>query len=154
MKFLIPLLTLFLGNMKSFFRDSSTAITQQVVMKIRSLTQVLVSTIASVVLSCVGISLLIVNLAGQLDKNEDFRFTPGMILYLSLTVIAVGILIYSLRQRTWLKALNFEEKTKVKKDSQSRPLEAAIAMLILDFVEERQSRRTEQKTAETARKEG
>jgi len=142
MKFLLPLLSFFLGNAKSLFKEPSIAFTQQVVLHVRAMTTVLVSTIASLALSCVGISLLVSSVAGQLDKNEEFHFTGGMYLYLSLTVVAAGILLYSLRQRTWLKAMNLEEKPK-ESSHKGGALENAIAVLVLDFVEERQHRRSE-----------
>lgn len=143
MKFLLPLLSFFLGNAKSLFKEPSVAFTQQVVLHVRAMTTVLVSTIASLALSCVGISLLISSVAGQLDKNEDFHFTGGMFLYLALTIISAGVLVYSLRQKTWLKAMNLEEKPK--ESHKGGALENAIAILVLDFVEERQNRRTDKK---------
>lgn len=143
MGFILPLLSFFLGNAKNLFKQPSIDLTQQVVLHVRALTVVLVSTIASLVLSCVGVSLLISSLAGQLDRAEDFHFTPGMTVYLILTVFAVGFLFYSLRRDTWLRGLGFDEK-KGQAPKQSGALENAVALLVMDFVEQRQQKRSQQ----------
>jgi len=140
MKYLIPLITLFLSNYKHLFQDQGTALTQQVILHIRAVAKVLVFAIASLVLSCVGISLLISSLATQLDKNEGFALTNSMLVYIGMTVVALAGLFYSLRQKTWLKVLKTEEKQKAA-SHKSGALESAVALLVLDFVEERQSRR-------------
>ncbi|MBO9667488.1 MAG: hypothetical protein J7501_11835 [Bdellovibrio sp.] len=143
MKFLLPLLSFLLGNAKSFIKEPTEAITQQVVMHVRAITSILVSTIGSLALGCVGLSLFIASIAGQLDKNEEFHITGGMVVYLGLTVISAGVLAYSLRRQTWLKAMGFEEKPQQAKQRQSGALENAVALLVMDFVEERQQRRKE-----------
>lgn len=139
MNFLLPLLSFFMGSAKNLFKEPGVALTQQLVLHLRALTTILVSAIGSLVLSCVGISLFISSLATQLDKGDDFHFTAGMYVYLILSILAVGVLIYSLKKTTWLKSLGFEDKpTQTKK---SGALENAVALLVMDFVEERQSRR-------------
>jgi len=143
MGFLLPLLSFFLGNAKNLFKQPSIDLTQQVVLHVRALTVVLVSTIASLVLSCVGVSLLIASIAGQLDRAEDFHFTGGMTVYSILTVFSLGFLFYSLRRDTWLRGLGFEEKREAPK--QSGALENAVALLVMDFVEQRQQKRSHQK---------
>jgi hypothetical protein len=145
MNFLLPLLSFFIGNAKSLFKQPSIDLTQQVVLHLRALTLVLVSTIGSLVLSCVGISFLISNIANQLDHSEEVRFTGSMIAFLVLTVLSVGFLFYSLRRSTWLRALGFEEKRPAPK--QTSALENAVALLVMDFVEERQKKRTEKTEA-------
>ncbi|AHZ86234.1 hypothetical protein [Bdellovibrio bacteriovorus] len=146
MNFLLPLISFFIGNAKSLFKEPGIAFTQQLVLHLRALTFVLVSTIGSLALSCVGTSLFIASLAGQLDKGEEFQITGGMIVYLVMTVISAGVLIYSLNKKTWLKALGFVEKPVAPK--QSGALENAVALLVMDYVEERQSKRA--KTSEAS----
>ncbi|MFV8259474.1 hypothetical protein ACNQKP_16825 [Bdellovibrio bacteriovorus] len=146
MNFLLPLISFFIGNAKSLFKEPGIAFTQQLVLHLRALTFVLVSTIGSLALSCVGISLFIASLAGQLDKGEEFQITGGMIVYLAMTLVSAGVLIYSLNKKTWLKALGFVEKPAAAK--QSGALENAVALLVMDYVEERQSKRA--KTSEAS----
>lgn len=145
MGFLLPLLSFFIGNAKSLFKQPTIDLTQQLVLHIRALTVVLVSTIGSLVLSCVGISFLVSNIAGQLDRSEEFAFTGGTITFSILSVVSLGILFYSLRRNTWLRAVGFEEKREAPK--QSGALENAVALLVMDFVEERQKKRTEKSDA-------
>ena len=132
-----------MGSAKHLFKEPGQALTQQLVLHVRAITMMLVTTVGSLALSCVGISLFIANLASQLDENDGFVFTAGMGVFLGLTLISLGVLIYSLNRKTWLKSLGFEERpTNVK---QSGALENAVALLVMDFVEERQNRRSEKK---------
>jgi hypothetical protein len=140
MKFLIPLITLFLSNYKHLFQDKGSALTQQVILHIRAVAKVLVSAIASLVLSCVGISLLISSLATQLDKSEGFQLTNSMMVYVGMTAVSLLALFLSLRQKTWLKVMKSDEPSK-SSNTKSGALESAVALLVLDFVEERQNRR-------------
>lgn len=144
MNFLLPLLSFFIGNAKSLFKEPGVAITQQLALHLRALTMVLVSTLGSLALTCVGLSLFIASLAGQLDKDEAFSFSASMLVYLGMTVVSSGILIYSLNRKTWMKALGFAEKPAAPK--QSGALENAVALLVMDYVEERQSKRSEKQT--------
>jgi hypothetical protein len=64
-----------------------------------------------------------------------------MIVYLCLTVVSAGVLAYSLRRETWTKALGFTEKKQAPASKQSGALENAVALLVMDYIEERQSRR-------------
>lgn len=141
MNFLLPIISFFIGNAKSLFKEPGTAITQQLVLHLRAITFVLVSTIGSLALSCVGLSLFIASIAGQLDKGEEFQISGGMIVYLCMTVISAGVLAYSLNRKTWLKALGFAERPTPPK--QSGALENAVALLVIDYIEERQNKRSE-----------
>jgi uncharacterized membrane protein YuzA (DUF378 family) len=143
MKFLIPLLSFFLGNAKNFFREPSQAITQQVVMHARAITLLAICAIGSLALSCVGISLFIANLAAQLDGPGEFHFTSGTYLYLGMTVVFVIALIFTMRKETWSKSVGGGEKKEAPK--KGSPIENAIALVVMDFLEERQQRRESSK---------
>lgn len=139
MKILLALISFFLGNAKSFFREPSQALTQQLVLRIRAITVLAVTAIGSLALACVGVSLLIANLAGQLDADRDFQMTAGTFLYLGMTAVFSGVLFWALRRETWLKAAGFQEQRPTQK--QSGALESALALIVMDFLEERQQRR-------------
>lgn len=139
MKILLALASFLLGNAKGLFREPSQALTQQLVLRIRSITILAVSAIGSLALACVGISLLIANLAGQLDADRDFQMTAGTFLYLGMTAVFGGVLVWALRRETWLKAVGFQETRPTQK--QSGALESALALIVMDFLEERQQRR-------------
>lgn len=140
MKILLPLISFLLGTGKTFFKEPGVALTQQLVLHLRALTTMLVSTIVSLVLFCVGTSFLVSALAKQLDSEDSLVFSGGITLFSTLTVVSLAVLIYSLRRQTWLKTLGFEERAPVK---QSGALENAVALLVMDFVEERQNKRTQ-----------
>ncbi len=139
MKFLLPLISFLIGNAGSFFKEPRQAITQQVILHIRSITILAVSAIGSLALACVGVSLLIANLAGQLDATTEFHFTYGTYLYLAMTLFFGGVLFWTLRRDTWLKAVGFQEKQQAAK--KGNVLENALALIVMDFLEERQHRR-------------
>ncbi|WP_246845679.1 hypothetical protein [Bdellovibrio sp. ZAP7] len=146
MKFILPLLSFLIGNAKGFIKEPAEAFSQQLAMRVRSLTTLLVAVIGSLALGCVGLSLFIASIASQLDKNEEFHVSGGMIVYLCLTVVSIGVLIYSLSSKTWMKSLGFEEKPSQAASTGKRAsgaLENAVALLVMDYIDERKSRRDE-----------
>jgi hypothetical protein len=139
MNFLLPIISFLIGNAKGFFKEPGVALTQQLVTHVRSLTMIIVTCVGSLVLFCVGLSLLISNIVNQMEKEGSFVYSTGSMVYTGMVVIAAAVLIYSLRRQTWLKALGMEAKPEQTKKSGA--LESAVALLVMDFVEERQSRR-------------
>ncbi|WII71309.1 hypothetical protein QJS83_12635 [Bdellovibrio sp. 22V] len=143
MKFILPLLSFFMGSAKNLFKEPGVALTQQLVLHLRALGLIVTSCVGALALFCVGLSLLISRIASQFDSTEDFYFSTSMWIYSGMTVLAAGVLIYSLRRQTWLKAMGFAEKPQTAQNK-SGALESAVALLVMDFIEERQSRRKEQ----------
>ncbi len=146
MKFILPLLSFLIGNAKGFIKEPAEAFSMQLAMRVRSLTTLLVAVIGSLALGCVGLSLFIASIASQLDKNEEFHVSGGMLVFLCLTVVSIGVLVYSLRSKTWMKSLGFEEKPTPAASSgkrQSGALENAVALLVMDYIDERKNRREE-----------
>lgn len=144
MNFLLPILSFLLGNAKSMFKEPREAFTQQVVLHLRAVVILVVIGVGSLALFCVGVSLLISHLATQLDSSSSFSWGVGTSIYTGLTVISLGVLLFSLRQRTWLKSMGFEARgpsATAGSGKKGSPLENAVALLVMDFVEERQRRR-------------
>lgn len=148
LKLIIPLLSFFLGNAKTLFKNPSETITQQLVLHLRGFSLVLSSCLGSLVLLCVGTSLFLAKVAQQFDIQDEFYFTTGMWIYLAWVIITLFILIYSLRKNTWLKAMGFKQRSQESK-KQSGAIESAIALLIMDFIEERQKKRQSPSSNET-----
>lgn len=142
LKFLLPLISFFMGSAKNLFKEPGIALTQQLVVHLRALSLIITSCVGALALFCVGVSLLIARVAAQFDSSESFYFSTSMWIYLGMTIISGGVLIYTLRKSTWLKTLGFEQKQEPT-SGKSGALESAVALLIMDFVEERQSRRKE-----------
>ncbi|MNL57371.1 hypothetical protein D3C87_1809270 [compost metagenome] len=61
-------------------------------------------------------------------------------IYLAMVVVSGGVLVYSLRSKTWLAALGMQAVNE-QAPKKSGALESAVALLVMDFVEERQARR-------------
>lgn len=139
MKFLIPLISFFLGNAKSLFGGPSEALTQQVVLRIRAITMLAVCAIGSLALSCVGLSLFIAKLAAQLDSPDGFVWSTGTYVYLGMSLFFIVALVFTMRQDTWMKAVGFATANSLPK--KGSPIENAVALLVMDFLEERKSRR-------------
>ena len=149
MSFILPLLSFFMGQAKSFIKEPGVAFTQQLVLHIRSLTLLLVAIISSLTLSLVGVCLFISSLANQLDKQEELSFTGGMTLYLVVTVISLAFLAYSLSQKKWLKTSGLVEAAKPQRTAGT--LESAVSLLVMDFVQERKFRRENSSAAENSK---
>lgn len=141
MKILLALASFFLGNAKILFREPSQALTQQLVLRIRSITILAVTAIGSLALACVGISLLIANIASHLDAERDFQMSGGTFLFLGMTVVFGFVLFWALRKETWIKAISAQESPKTQKNSGA--LESALALVVMDFLEERKHRRSD-----------
>lgn len=148
LKLIIPLLSFLMGNAKSFFKEPSMALTQQLILHVRALTVVLAATVGFLAISCVGFCLFIVSIAGQVDRAEDFHITGGMGIYLTMTVLSFFGLFMTLRRETWVKAVRRADEEKPKQKSGGSAIENAIALLVMDFVEERQSRRKKETPTE------
>lgn len=140
MKFLIPLISFFLGNAKNLFGAPSQAITQQVVLRVRAITMLAICAIGSLALGCVGLSLFIAKLAAQLDSPDGFEWTTGVSVYLGMTAFFVIALIFTMRKETWLSSVGFNTQKEAPRKGGS-PIENAIALVVMDFLEERQQRR-------------
>ncbi len=151
MNFLLPLLSFFLGGAKDLFQKPGAALSQQLVLHVRALSVVAVTVVGSLALFCVGLSLFISQVVGQLDGKletlEGFAFSIGMMVYLGMTVASLAVLLFSLSQQRWLRAVGFRQ-TASPSMKKSGPLESAVALLVVDFVEERQRRREQPKQTE------
>jgi hypothetical protein len=139
-KLLIPLISFFIGNASKLFKEPGQALTQQLVLHVRSITLLIVSTIGSLVLFLVGASFLVSYIVNQVEKDGGFQATTGFIIYTAMVLVSGGVLTYSLRSKTWLKSLGMQTQAEPQA-KKSGAIESAVALLIMDFVEERQARR-------------
>ena len=140
MKILLLLVSFLAGNMKNLFKAPGEALTKQFVLAFRALSVVILSSIGAMAVFCTGIVMFVSNIATQLDQSGEVKMTAGFGLTLALTIISLAVLIYNMREKTWLKATGFQfaEEPPAKT---SGALENAIALLVMDFVKERQNRR-------------
>lgn len=141
MNLILPILSYFLGNAKNLFKEPSIALTQQLAMHIRSFILLIVTCVGSLTLFCVGTSLLISRISSQFDSREGFYFSVGMGIYTAMAVLSLGVLVYCLRRKTWLNAMGFNQPPAKQASSRGGAIENAVALLVMDFIEERQNRR-------------
>ena len=145
MKLFLALISFALGQAKSFVKEPGIAFTQQLVLRIRSLTLLIVMIIGSLTITLVGFSLLLSKVAEQLDKQEGLSISSGMILYVVVSLCAIGFLIYNLSAKKWLQTSGLVEQQQKPKGVGST-LENAVSLLIMDFVQARQERRENSKS--------
>lgn len=139
MKFFLMIASFLIGNAGMLFKAPTTAFSQQIVLNVRALVVVILSSIGALALFCSGIFMFISHIAAQMDSGNEVRITATAVLSLLLTLISLGVLFYSLRRRTWLRATGFQEVEPAAKNTSA--VETAIASLIMDYVKERETRR-------------
>jgi hypothetical protein len=142
MSMLIKIFEMFLGftGGKGLF-EKSQFFTQQVVNNIRQMVIIFIVTLASLALFCIGLSMAIENYVRQMDRNHFFEWTftfSGGLILAGSTLIA---LIICLHERTWMRVMSFEKKKPKEAPPKSHPIEDAISLLIIDYVQERQAKR-------------
>ena len=128
----------------SGFLEDTQGIPKKLVNNIRQLVIILVVTLGSLALFCIGVTIAVTNLLKQLDETNTFTWTAtftGGVIVLALTLIAMFI---CLREKTWMKASGFarvEREDEPLPPPTASPLEEAVGMLIKDFVMERENNR-------------
>lgn len=145
MKFLFLLFSFFLGQGKNLFKQQSTALTEQIVLNVRSLAVITLSSVGALALFCSGFYMLLSNIATQIDATGELHITATFVVGLLLTIGSLGTLVYCLKASTWLSATGFAKKpAREQSRGSGSPVEAAIATLIMDFVREREQSRQRQ----------
>ncbi len=144
MNIFLALVSFLLGNAKSLFKQSSTAISQQMVLHVRAIVMLLVACIGSLAIFCTSICLFIASVASQFEKSDAFNFSTVQVIYLITVIVSLVVLVHSLRRQTWLNIMDYKQaETK----SAGSPIENALALLVVDFVESRQATRHENGSA-------
>jgi NADH:ubiquinone oxidoreductase subunit 6 (subunit J) len=143
MKVLLLLASFLAGNFKNLFKAPGAALTRQFVLAFRALSVVILSSIGALAVFCSSLVMFISNLAAQLDQAGEVKATAGFILTLALALVALGVLIYNLREKTWLKATGFQFAEEPAPKT-SGALETAIAALVMELISERKAARREE----------
>lgn len=139
MNLLVPLLTFLAGNAQSFLKSSGQQISVQVTEQIRSIVSLVIILVFALVLSCVSLSMFIVRLAAHLEDPQDNIASPSMIVFLVATIVSMSVLIYFSTKKSWNKKTTLPPTAKATKPSGA--MENALALLVMDFIEERQAKR-------------
>ena len=135
------LLNYVLGKRKSI-GEKSWEISAEILNQLRKILILVVLTIGSLTLFCMGMSYLIERFLNNLDNGQAL-FTPSIWFILGFIVICIGVMVYATRKKNWLNI--FKSEIKEEPASQVSPgvnaIESVLSLLILDFIKEREQKR-------------
>ncbi len=136
-------LNYFIGR-KNIIGEKSLEISAEILNQLRRILILVVLTLGSLALFCMGVSHLIERFLNNIDTGVAI-FTPSIWFILGFLVICVGVMIYATRKQNWLDIFKAEKKEEAPAQAPllggSGQLESVISLLILDFVKERESKR-------------
>ena len=115
----------------------SQTVSKQVINKVRRLVIFVLISLGCMILFCIGVSIAATNLAIELNNP----ILVGSI----LAVFSLSIFFICLSQKIWLNAASEKNENK---NSAPSPVEDALALLIKDIVQERQTNRTTPQSTE------
>ena len=135
------LLNYFLGK-KKIIGEKSWEISAEILNQLRKILILVVLTIGSLALFCMGMSYLIERFLNNLDNGQAL-FTPSIWFILGFLVICVGVMVYATRKQSWLDIFKLERKKEVvtKIPSGASAIESVLSLLIMDFIKEREQKR-------------
>jgi glucan phosphoethanolaminetransferase (alkaline phosphatase superfamily) len=110
----------------------SQAASKQLLVTVRKLVILVLIALGAMALFCVGIAIVVANLAQQMEHP----ILIGSI----LSLISVITLVVCLQQKSWMKPEAREEEQRTPPKGPG-PVEQALALLITDIVMERQNKR-------------
>lgn len=145
---IIELLLAFKFGQSGGLAEKSQALTASVLNHIRQMVVLVVIAIAALALFCVGVSMLLEDVLRNIDLHGVFTVTATFYGSLALTLVTLGTIGYCLRERTWLQVTGVEKEEEKRSSStaQTSPIENALALVITDFVQERQHHRASEKS--------
>lgn len=129
--------------------EKSQELTANVVNHVRHIVTIALIAIAALALFCVGVSMMLEDVLKNIDLHGAFTSTATFYGSLALTLITLGTICYCMREKTWLKVTGIEkeeEKRSQASSASTSPMETALALVITDFVQERQHQRSQEKT--------
>lgn len=123
---IFKIIEMFLG----FSTAKSQISSKQLVETARKLIIITLISLGAMALFCVGIAIIFASIANQVEHP--------ILIGAALAVISLIALVLCLRHKSWVKTEFEKEEPAVKAAS---PMEQALALLITDFVMERQTKR-------------
>jgi uncharacterized membrane protein YidH (DUF202 family) len=137
-------LNYFLGK-KNFIGEKSLEISAEILNQLRRILILVVMTIGSLALFCMGMSYLIERFLNNLDNGQAL-FTPSIWFILGFLVVCIGVMIYATRKQNWLDIFKSEKKEVVTSSPVGgNAIESVLSLLILDFIKERELKREQEK---------
>ena len=138
-------LNYFLGK-KNLIGEKSLEISAEILNQLRRILILVVLTIGSLTLFCMGMSYLIERFLNNLDNGQAL-FTPSIWFILIFQLICVGVMVYATRKQNWLDIFKAEKKEipPSQLPSSGHASESVVSLLILDFIKERELKREQEK---------
>jgi len=138
-------LNYFLGK-KNFIGEKSLEISAEILNQLRRILILVVLTVGSLALFCMGMSYLIERFLNNLDNGQAL-FTPSIWFILGFLVICIGVMIYATRKQNWLEIFKSEKKEEASPPALvgGNAIESVISLLILDFIKERELKKEQEK---------
>ena len=139
------LFSYFIGK-RNAFSEKSFEISAEILNQLRRILILVVMTLGSLALFCMGVSHLIERFLNNIDHG-DALFTPSIWFILGFLIICIGVMVYATRKQNWMDIFKSEKKEEAQAALHtpilggSGQLESVISLLILDFVKERESKR-------------
>lgn len=134
-------LNYFLGK-KSFIGEKSLEISAEILNQLRRILILVVLTVGSLALFCMGMSYLIERFLNNLDNGQSL-FTPSVWFILGFLIICIGVMLYATRKQIWLDIFKSEKKEETTPSASAggNAIESVVSLLILDFIKERELKR-------------
>lgn len=138
-------LNYFLGK-KNFIGEKSLEISAEILNQLRRILILVVMTIGSLALFCMGMSYLIERFLNNLDNGQAL-FTPSIWFILCFLIICIGVMVYATRKQNWLDIFKAEKKEVAHPPvpAGANAIESVLSLLILDFIKERELKREQEK---------
>lgn len=137
------ILNYFIGR-TNILSEKSLEISAEILNQLRRILILVVLTLGSLALFCMGMSHLIERFLNNIDHG-DALFTPSIWFILGYLAVCFGIMIYATRKQNWMDIFKAGKKEETSSQASilggSGQLESVISLLILDFVKERESKR-------------
>lgn len=138
----------FMGK-KNFFGEKSLEISAEILNQLRRILILVLLTVGSLALFCMGMGHLIERLLNNMDSGQAF-ITPSIWLLLGFQILCVAIMIYATRKKNWLSIFKNNEVPTNQTPAQlpGNQIESVISLLILDFIKEREYKRNHKPKSE------
>ncbi|MBC7714357.1 MAG: hypothetical protein H7177_13515 [Rhizobacter sp.] len=137
------LFSYFIGK-RNAFSEKTFEISAEILNQLRRILILVVLTLGSLALFCMGMSHLIERFLNNIDHG-DALFTPSIWFILGFLAICAGVMVYATRKQNWMDIFKSGKKEEVQMQQApqggSGQLESVLSLLILDFVKERESKR-------------
>jgi len=138
----------FIGG-RSMLGEKSLEISAEILNQLRRILILVVMTIGSLALFCMGVSHLIERFLNNIDNGQAI-FTPSVWFILGFLAICAGIMVYATRKQNWMDIFRSgRQEQQMQQNNHVAPgnLESVLSLLVLDFIKERESKRELHKRA-------